>query len=70
MAAHLQTKFSIFYIFQENIHIWIQISMKFVPKASIEDKSALDQVMACRLTGDKPLPEPMLTMWCHWATLS
>ena len=27
----------------------------------MDDKSALVQVMALRQTGDKPLPEPMLT---------
>ena len=35
--------------------------MKFVSKGSIYNKSALVQVMACRLSGDMPLPEPMLT---------
>ena len=45
----------------ENFGILIQISLKFVPKNPIDNKSALVQVMACRLFGDKPLPEPMLT---------
>ena len=40
-----------------------QISLKFVPKGPIDNRSALVQVMACRLTGDKPLPEPMLTQF-------
>ena len=35
--------------------------MKFVPKSSIDDRSSLVQVMAWCLSGDKPLPEPMLT---------
>ena len=43
--------------------IWIRISMKFVPKRPIDNKSALVQVMAWRRTGDKPLPEPMLTQF-------
>ena len=34
--------------------------MKFVPKGLIYNKSALDQVMVWRRTGDEPLPEPML----------
>ena len=37
------------------------ISLQFVPKGPIDNKSALSQVMAWRRTGDKPLPEPMLT---------
>ena len=36
------------------------ISLKFVHQGSI--KSALVQEMAWRLSGDKPFPEPMLTM--------
>ena len=39
----------------------IQISLRFVPKDPINNNSALFQVTACRRTGDKPLPEPMLT---------
>ena len=45
----------------ENFRILIKISLKFVPKVPIDNKSALVQVMAWRRTGDKPLPEPMLT---------
>ena len=42
--------------------IWI--SLKCVPlNGPIDNKSALVQVMACRLTGDKPLPGPMLTQF-------
>ena len=37
--------------------------MKFVPKGPINNKSALVQVMACRLFGAKPLPESMLTQF-------
>ena len=43
--------------------IWIRISFKFVPKGSIDNKSVLVQVMAWHRTGDKPLPEPMLTQF-------
>ena len=32
-----------------------------VPKSPIDNKAALDRVMVWRQTGDKPLPEPMLT---------
>ena len=45
----------------ENVSILIQISLKFVPKGLIDNKSALVQVMAWRRIGDKPLSEPMIT---------
>ena len=41
-------------------HIF-QISLRFVPKSSINNKSALVQVMAWHQPGDKPLPEVMMT---------
>ena len=47
----------------EKFCISIQISPKFVPKNPIDNKSALDQVMVWRRTGDKPLPDPMLTQF-------
>ena len=47
----------------EKFCILIQISLKFVPKGQIDYKSALVQVMAWRRTGEKPLPEPMLTQF-------
>ena len=54
--------------FQRHFHEWklyisIRISLKFVPKGPIDNKSALVRVMAWRRTGDKPLPEPMLTQF-------
>ena len=45
----------------ENIRISVRISLKFVPKDPIDNKSPLVQVMAWRRTGDKPLPELMFT---------
>ena len=42
------------YFLNENECILIQISLKFVPKGSIDNKSALIQVMAWHWTGDKP----------------
>ena len=46
-----------------NVRISVQFSLKFVPKGPIDNKSALVQVMACRLYGAKPLSEPMLTQF-------
>ena len=45
----------------ENDRIPIQISLKLVPKSQIDNKPALLQVMAWCRTGDKHLPEPMMT---------
>ena len=49
----------------ENVRIAIEISLKFVPKGPIDNKSALVQVMAWRRIGDQPLPEPMLTQFTN-----
>ena len=45
----------------EYFFILIRILLKFATKGEIDNKPALVQVMAWRRTGDKPLPEPMLT---------
>ena len=47
----------------KNDRIPIQISLKFVPTSQNDNKPALVQVKAWRRTGDKPLPEPMLTQF-------
>ena len=47
----------------ENFCILIQVSLKLVLKGPIDNKPALVQVMAWCRTGDKPLPEPMLTQF-------
>ena len=47
----------------ENYKIPIQISLKLVPRSPIDNKPALVQVMAWRRTGDKTLPEPMMTQF-------
>ena len=52
------------YIFlNENYRIPIQLSLKFVPRSPIDNKPAMVQVMAWRQTGDKPLPELLLTQF-------
>ena len=45
----------------ENDRIPIRISLKFVPGSLIDSKPALVKVIACRLFGAKPIPQPMLT---------
>ena len=44
----------------ENVWIPVEISLKFVPKGSINNNPALVQIMAWRRPGDKPLSEPMM----------
>ena len=62
----------IFIFMNETFCIAIQISLKFVPKGPLDNKCARVQVMAWRGTGDKPLPEPILTHFtdaCKYAAL-
>ena len=49
----------------ENDRIMIQISLQFIPSSPIDCKPALVQVMAWRLTGDKPLLELMVTKFTN-----
>ena len=50
------------YIFlNENLWIPIKISLTFVSTGPFNDIPPLLQIMACRLGGDKPLSEPMMT---------
>ena len=51
----------IFFNENDSIPIPIRISLTFLPKRPIDNKPALVQLMAGRRTGDKPLPELMLT---------
>ena len=46
---------------KENDRNPIRVSLKFVLRGRIDNKLALVQAMAWRRTGDKPLPELMLT---------
>ena len=44
----------------DNVLIWIKISLKFVPGCPINNIPALVQIMAWRWPGDKPLSEPTM----------
>ena len=46
----------------ENVRIWINISLKFIPQGVINNIRALVQIMACRRPGNKPLSEPMVVI--------
>ena len=63
MAAISQTTFLNAFSWMNSFVFWI--SLKFVPKGPIDNTTALVQVMAWRRTGDKPLPEPMMTQFTH-----
>ena len=61
MDAISQTTFSnAFFFMNEQFLILIQMSLKFIPKVLIDNKSVLVQVMAWRRTGDKPLPKSVI----------
>ena len=45
----------------ENYRIMIQFVLELIPKGPTYNNSVLVQVIICRRTCDKPLPEPMLT---------
>ena len=51
------------HLFNADARISIRTSLKFVAKSPIDKKWALVRVMAWRRTGDKLLPEPMLTQF-------
>ena len=48
------------HVLNENVLILIKFSLKFVPNGSVNNISALVQIMARRRPGDKPLSEPMI----------
>ena len=63
MAAILSDDIFKYIFLNKNDSFLIQISLKFVPRGPIDNYPALLQIMAWRRTGDKPLPEPMLTQF-------
>ena len=46
----------------KNLYL-LRILLKFILKGSFDDKSVLVQIMTWRRTGDRPLPEAMLTQF-------
>ena len=61
IAAILADDISKWIFLNENGRIPTQISLKFIPKSPVDNKPTLVQVIAWPRTGDKPLPEPMMT---------
>ena len=63
MVANLADDISKCIFLKENDRIPIQVSLKFVPSSPIDSTPALVQLMVWHRTGDKPLPEPMMTQF-------
>ena len=61
MAAILAKDNFICIFLNENDWILISISLNCIRRSPIDNKLGLVQVMAWRRTGDKPLPETLLT---------
>ena len=62
MADILQTFFKYSLLFA-NLFIFIQVSLNFVVKGHIDNKSAFVQIMAWHRTGAKLSPKPMMTQF-------
>ena len=62
MVAILQMTFWTLIFLYENC-ILVQISLKFVPRGSINNKPWLVQIMAWRQIGARPLSEPILALF-------
>ena len=74
MPAILADDIFKFIFLYENDRIRIQLSLKFIPGSPVDNKQALVQEKAWCQTGDKPLPESMLTQFTdaymrHWGTV-
>ena len=63
MAAILADNIFKCIFLNDNDSFPIPISLKFVARSPINNKPALVQVMAWHQTGDKPLPELMMTQF-------
>ena len=60
MDAVSQTTLSNAFSWMKMLEFWFEISLKFVPKGSINNIPALVQIMAWCRSGDKPWSEPMM----------
>ena len=68
-CRHFADIFKCIYL-NENVWIWIEISMKFVPNVRINIIPTVVQIIAWRLSGDKPLSGPMMaSFWRIYASL-
>ena len=60
MVAILQTTLSYAYFWMKTFEFKNKISLGYVPWSLIDNKPSSVQIMDCRRTGEKPLPEPVL----------
>ena len=65
MAAILADDISKCFFLNEYVWISMNISLKFVPKGSINNIPAMAQILASHRLRDKPLSEPMLTRFAE-----
>ena len=76
-GRHFPDDIFIYIFFNKSILILTKISLKFVPNGPINNIPALDQIMAWRRPGDKPLSEPMMVSlqthtcvtWTQWVNI-
>ena len=61
-GSHFAGDISKYNFMKDTFGILIKISLIFVAKGPIDNKSALVQVVAWYQTGDKPIRDPMVTM--------
>ena len=70
-GRHFQTTFSNAFFLNENVWISIKTSLKVVHKSLINNIPTLDQIMALRRPGDKPLLNQCWLVYCRiYASLS
>ena len=60
-GIHFATDIFRWILVNEKLYVSIRNSLEFIPKGPIGNNSALEQIMAWRHPGNKPLSEPMLT---------
>ena len=66
--ADIMETFSNVFPWMKTIVFFIKISLNFVPKGPINNKSSLVPVITLHWTGDKPLSEQMMineAIWRH-----
>ena len=62
-SSHFPTDIFKYIFLNENVWIFVTISLKFVPKGSINNIPSLVQIMAWPWSGDKPLSGPILAFF-------
>ena len=58
------TTWNAFYLIKKNV-FWLKFHWSLIPEVQLTNKATLVQVMAWRKTGDKPLPEQIMTQFTN-----